>query len=47
MADWFERYIKVNITAKLTMIADILANVYKQKPTAEKDPEYEECLSCQ
>ena len=26
---------------------DILANVYKQKPTAEKDPEYEECLSCQ
>ncbi|MDF1858064.1 MAG: ribonucleoside-diphosphate reductase subunit alpha, partial [Candidatus Pelagibacter bacterium] len=26
---------------------DILANVYKQKPTAAKDPEYEECLSCQ
>ena len=26
---------------------DILANVYKQKPTVEKDPEYEECLSCQ
>ena len=26
---------------------DILANVYKQKPTTEKDPEYEECLSCQ
>ena len=26
---------------------DILANVYKQKPTMEKDPEYEECLSCQ
>ena len=26
---------------------DILANVYKQKPTVAKDPEYEECLSCQ
>ena len=26
---------------------DILANVYRQKPTASKDPEYEECLSCQ
>ncbi|MDC1280451.1 ribonucleoside-diphosphate reductase subunit alpha, partial [Pelagibacteraceae bacterium] len=26
---------------------DILANVYKQKPTVEKDLEYEECLSCQ
>ena len=26
---------------------DILANVYKQKPTVSKDPEYEECLSCQ
>ena len=26
---------------------DILANVYKQKPTTAKDPEYEECLSCQ
>ena len=26
---------------------DILANVYKQKPTTVKDPEYEECLSCQ
>ena len=26
---------------------NILANVYKQKPTAAKDPEYEECLSCQ
>jgi ribonucleoside-diphosphate reductase alpha chain len=26
---------------------DILANVYKQKLTTEKDPEYEECLSCQ
>ena len=26
---------------------DILANVYKQKPTESKDPEYEECLSCQ
>ena len=26
---------------------DILANVYRQKPTVAKDPEYEECLSCQ
>jgi len=26
---------------------DILANVYKQKPKAANDPEYEECLSCQ
>jgi ribonucleoside-diphosphate reductase alpha chain len=26
---------------------DILANVYKQKQTTVKDPEYEECLSCQ
>ena len=26
---------------------DILANVYKQKPTTAKGPEYEECLSCQ
>jgi ribonucleoside-diphosphate reductase alpha chain len=26
---------------------DILANVYKNKPTTTKDPEYEECLSCQ
>jgi len=26
---------------------DILTNVYKQKPTTVKDPEYEECLSCQ
>ena len=24
MADWFERYIKVNITAKLTMIASVV-----------------------
>jgi len=26
---------------------DILANVYRQKPIVAKDPEYEECLSCQ
>jgi ribonucleoside-diphosphate reductase alpha chain len=26
---------------------NILANVYKQKPTVAKDLEYEECLSCQ
>ena len=26
---------------------DILANVYKKKEVAAKDPEYEECLSCQ
>ena len=26
---------------------DILANVYRQKPTVANDPEYEECLSCQ
>jgi len=26
---------------------DILANVYKKKSTVTKDPDYEECLSCQ